>query len=109
MGELTGTTFIFFVLFAIVIGAMYIITRRNLAPVGQVALIGTVINVALVALISAGAGNNPLQVIVVALAIGGIFSAASVGIAAYFRGQDVDYAQERQALAESDPGESKAE
>lgn len=88
MGELTGTTFIFFAIFAVVLFVMYMLTRRALAPVGLVTLIGSIINVVLVALISWGSGNNPLQIIFVSLGIGVLFSLASVAMAAYFRSSE---------------------
>ncbi len=98
MNNLEGANIIFFALFAIVLVAMYIITRRGLAPVAQVTLIGTVINVVLVALIALGAGNGPLQVIFVGLVVGVIFSVASVAIAAYFRGSEISPAAAKQAM-----------
>jgi ABC-type Fe3+-siderophore transport system permease subunit len=88
MGELTGTTFIFFLVFAAVLVVMYVLTRRALAPVGLVALIGSIINVVMIALISWGTGNNPLQIVFVSLGIGVLFSVASVAMALYFRSND---------------------
>lgn len=89
MGELTSTTLVLFVMFAAVLVVMYVVTRRGLAPIGIVALVGTVVNIILVALISAASGNNPLHVIIVGVAIGLIFSMASVAMAAYFRSSEM--------------------
>ena len=88
MGELSGTAVIFFALFAIALAAMYLLTRRRLAPVGWVAGVGTVLNVILVLLIALAVGDQPLQAIFVGLVVGVLFSGASVAMAAYFRGSE---------------------
>jgi uncharacterized membrane protein len=88
MGQLSGISVVFFALFAIALAAMYILTRRRLAPVGWVAGVGTVLNVILVLLISLAVENQPLQAIFVGLVVGVLFSGASVAMAAYFRGSE---------------------
>jgi hypothetical protein len=103
MGELSGSSIILFALFAIVLIAMYIIVRRGMAPVGPVALVGTIVNIILAALVAISADNHPAQVIFVGLVVGGLFSIASVTMAAYFRSNDVDYAAMKQAMSDDAP------
>lgn len=89
MGSLEGLGIVLFILFAAAITAMYILTRRDLAPIGLVAGVGTVVNVILIMLISLAERNPPLQAVVVGVVVGVLFSGASVAIAAYFRANDV--------------------
>ncbi|MBN1286048.1 MAG: hypothetical protein JXB47_11680 [Anaerolineae bacterium] len=112
MGELTGATFILFLIFAAVLVVIYLVIRRNLAPAGIVTLVGTVANVIVVALISAASENNPLQVIFVGLSVGIVFSLASAAMAAYFRGVEMGPGVYADNPGASEPGaalEAKAD
>ncbi len=103
MGSLDGISVVLFVVFALTIAAMYILVRRQLAPVGMVAGIGTVVNVIVVMLIALAENNMALQAIIVGLVVGVLFSGTSVAMAAYFRGNELSRAQIRRDLAASAP------
>ena len=85
---MTGLALIFFVLFGLSIVAIYIGVRRQWAPIRQMTLGGAGASILLMILFSLSQGNGLAQAIVVGFLVGGIFVAATVSIASFFRNSE---------------------
>ncbi len=85
---MTGTALIFFLLFALIIVGMYLGVRREWARPGGIALVGGIASMITMALFSLAQGNPGLQAVVVGVLVGGVFTALTVSIANFFRGDE---------------------
>lgn len=80
----SATGIAFFLVFGIVQVAMYIVVRRRLLPPFPVALIGVILSIIMIFLMAREAGNNIYQAGFAGIIVGGLLSAATLGMAIYF-------------------------
>lgn len=79
---------IFFVLFAIVQVAMYILVRRGIGSMVTVAIIGIAASIVCVMLMTLAQGNTILWAIVLGVLLSGLFSTVALAAAWYFSTSD---------------------
>jgi uncharacterized membrane protein len=84
-----GSALIFFVLFALVLAAMYLAIRREWAAPGMVAGAGVVASILTMTLVSLSQGNSVVQAAIVGILIGVLFSVATLAIAWYFHSNEM--------------------
>jgi Na+/H+-translocating membrane pyrophosphatase len=75
---------LFFFLFCIVQVLMYLVVRRRMLPPLPVAALGVVVSVVSITLMGLAQGNLIYQAIFAGIVVGGLLSAATLGIAIYF-------------------------
>ncbi|MBN1964345.1 MAG: hypothetical protein JW910_06850 [Anaerolineae bacterium] len=92
---MAGPALILFVLFALVIVAMYLGVRRMWVRTGVLAAVGALLSSALMALFGIAQGTDPALAIPIGVVIGGVFTAATVSIASFFN------ANEQRAVSEN--------
>lgn len=93
-----GAWIVFFV-FAVVQFVMYIVIRRGLAAPALVGGVGVVSSVILMMLFSLSQSNPILQALLTGIAVGGLFSAATLGLAWFFSRAEADQAARASASA----------
>jgi hypothetical protein len=81
---------LFFALFGATIVGTYIGIRRNMAPVSILAGAGVLLSIVMMTLFSLAQGNIFGQALIVGILIGGAFSIATLVIAMYFQGQEMN-------------------
>jgi Na+/H+-translocating membrane pyrophosphatase len=79
------TAIALFVVFALILFAMYIAIRRRLAAPVIIAAIGVFASIVVMTLIGLAQGNSVYQAIFVGLLIGGLFSGGTLAMAVYFQ------------------------
>ncbi len=80
---------VLYILFAVILFAMYLAIRRQWAPPGAVAGLGIVTSIACMILISLSQGNMALQAVVVGILVGLLFSLTTLAAAWYFQTKDL--------------------
>jgi hypothetical protein len=89
MGLLTGSAWIFFIIFAAIQVAAYLAIRREWARPATVAITSVIASIIAMTLVSAGQNNSLFQVIVVGIIIGSVISSATLAIAWYFHSNEL--------------------
>jgi ABC-type Fe3+-siderophore transport system permease subunit len=84
-----GSALILFVVFALVLAAMYLSIRRAWFSPGVTAAVGVILSMVLMVLISLAQNNLPIQAILVGVVIGGVFSGVTLAAAWYFHSQEL--------------------
>lgn len=79
---------IYFILFGLCLVGMYVVVRRQLAPLGLVAAIGMIGSILFMTLYLLTRVDVPAQAILFGILIGAIFAIATLGIAWYFHNQE---------------------
>ena len=82
---MSGQALIFFVLFALTLVGTYLGVRRGWAPTRAIAALGAVLSILTMVLFSLGQENTLLQALIVGVLLGGVFTAATVAVATFFR------------------------
>lgn len=80
----SGFSFVFYLIFSVILVWMYLAIRRQWAATGFVVAVGIVGTVISMLLMSVSQGNNALHAVVVGLVLGVLFSGATVAVARYF-------------------------
>lgn len=84
-----GLAFLFFIIFAAVLVAMYVGIRRELAGPGLIAGVGVILSMILMVLVSLAQENSLIQAIVVGILVGGLFSGVTLAVAWYFHSNEL--------------------
>lgn len=95
---MTGTAFLFFAVFALILIWMYLAIRRRWgrpATVAGVGIFGAVIAMMMVSLTQQD--NSPIQALFVGIVIGGLFSGATLIVAWYFSSNETREAHRKAA------------
>ncbi|MDZ4770340.1 MAG: hypothetical protein SGJ24_14535 [Chloroflexota bacterium] len=79
-----AASWLFFLIFAVVLVTMYLGVRRRWLSPTIIAAIGVLANIILMTLVGISEGNNAYQAVSAGFLIGGLFSAAVLAIALYF-------------------------
>jgi hypothetical protein len=82
--------FIFFVLFALTLLAMYIGVRRQVAPIGLIAALGMVASIVMMTLYLLTLVDAEAQAILFGIVGGALFAGLTLGAAWYFHTHDPD-------------------
>jgi hypothetical protein len=82
--------FLFFFLFAVTLFVMYIAVRRELAPLGLIAALGTVSSIITMMLYLLSLVDVAIQGVLFGIVIGLVMSIATLSLAWYYRNQEVD-------------------
>ncbi len=99
----SGFSFVFYLIFCLILIWMYMAIRRQWAAPAFVAAVGIIGTVISMLLLSVSQGNNALHAIVVGLVLGVLFSAATVLVARYFNLKQ-GYAREVQRQSHDSSG-----
>lgn len=89
MGLLTGSAWIFFIIFAAIQVAAYLAIRREWARPAAVAITSVIASIIAMTFVSAGQNNGLFQVIVVGIVVGSVVSSATLAIAWYFHSNEL--------------------
>ena len=84
-----GSALFLFVIFALVLAAMYLSIRRGWFAPGITAAVGIVLSMILMVLVSLAQNNGVLQAVVVGILLGGIFGGVTLAAAWYFHAQEL--------------------
>jgi ABC-type Fe3+-siderophore transport system permease subunit len=84
-----GSALLLFVIFALVLAAMYLSIRRAWFAPGATAAIGVVLSIIIMVMISLAQNNLPIQAVIVGVILGGIFSGVTLAAAWYFHSQEL--------------------
>jgi len=84
-----GSALLLFVVFALVLAAMYLSIRRSWFPPGVTATVGVVVSMIIMVLVSLAQNNLPIQAVIVGILLGGIFSGVTLAAAWYFHSQEI--------------------
>lgn len=84
-----GSALLLFVVFALVLAAMYLSIRRAWFPPGVTATVGVVVSMIIMVMVSLAQNNLPIQAVIVGILLGGIFSGVTLAAAWYFHSQEL--------------------
>jgi hypothetical protein len=84
-----GSALILFVVFALVLAAMYLSIRRAWFSPGVTAAVGVILSMVIMVFISLAQNNLPIQAILVGVVLGGVFSGVTLAAAWYFHSQEL--------------------
>lgn len=79
------TSWLFFIIFALVLVVMYLGVRRRWLSPALIAAVGVLINIVMVTLFGLAQGNPLPQAVAAGFIVGGLFSAATLAVAYYFQ------------------------
>lgn len=82
-------SWVFFVLFALVLAGTYLGIRRAWASPGRIAAIGMLLSIVLMTLFSLAQNNFAVQAIIVGILLGGLFGGATLAVAWFFQSQEM--------------------
>ena len=82
-------SWVFFVLFALVLAAIYLGIRRAWAAPGRIAAVGMLLSIILMTLFSLSQNNFAVQAIIVGILLGGLFAGATLAVAWYFQSHEM--------------------
>lgn len=84
------TSWLFYLMFALVLVGMYLAVRRRWVSPGLAAGVGTLGSIISMFLVSLAQQNNILHAVVVSILVGALFSGMTLAIAWFFHSNDPD-------------------
>ena len=84
-----SSALLLFVVFALVLAAMYLSIRRAWFSPGVTAAVGVILSMVVMVLISLAQNNLPIQAVIVGVILGGVFSGVTLAAAWYFHSQEL--------------------